>query len=237
MFIVNIASINIKILNKYPYIEKICSKYIINADNFAFTVSVTDDEISAEKTDPESKIGLPYFESIAIFRKIALKILEYNVFLMHGVLLETGDRGLLLCARSGVGKTTHAKNLVKYLGEENARIINGDKPWILVENGIPYGFGSPWCGKEGISVNKRIKVTDVCFIERAKENSVEKLPSEQIFVRIMNQVWYPNLMKYNRMLLFDLLEDMITKVNFYLIKCNTDLDSARVTCDAIIKRI
>ena len=58
----------------------------------------------------------------------AKKIIEYNGFLLHGVVAEVNNCGIVFLARSGVGKSTHAslwKELLKdkirgiYIGSKN----------------------------------------------------------------------------------------------------------------------
>ena len=73
MFVVRLAELNISIKNKYDYIKTMCSDYITDkkAD---FCVSASDEEIRAEGNGKNFDMG--YLESLAIYRKIAKKIME-----------------------------------------------------------------------------------------------------------------------------------------------------------------
>ena len=42
-------------------------------------------------------------------------------------------------------------------------------------NGKIYGYGTPWCGKEGISQNRRVEITDILMIRRGEDNSATSL--------------------------------------------------------------
>ncbi len=55
MFNLKMADFNILIKNKYPYIEKMCKDYITADKDFDFFISVSDEEISAEKTEDLSQ--------------------------------------------------------------------------------------------------------------------------------------------------------------------------------------
>ena len=92
MFTIRLAQLNICIDNKYPYIEDICRDYIADTTAIDYTVSVTDEEIKAEGT--EGEYSPQYLETLAIYRKIANKIIEYDGFLMHGVVMSVDNIGI-----------------------------------------------------------------------------------------------------------------------------------------------
>ncbi|MBR2973398.1 MAG: hypothetical protein IKC41_04195, partial [Clostridia bacterium] len=115
MFVVCLAELNIAIENKYDYIKEMCRDYI--TENKAdFCVSASDEEINAESKGTCFDKG--YLESLAIYRKIAEKITQYNGFLLHGVAFEAKNCGIAFLAKSGVGKTTHAKLWKEMLNNE-----------------------------------------------------------------------------------------------------------------------
>ena len=123
MFNICLADVVVGIDNKYEYIRDMCRDYISSAPSI-FTVSATDVEIERENPD-----GFPYpseyLETLAIYRKISEKLADFDAFLMHGVLMDVEGHGILLCAESGTGKSTHAALWQRLLGER-LRIINGD---------------------------------------------------------------------------------------------------------------
>ena len=146
MFVVRLAELNIEIKNKYDYIKDMCHDYI-TAGKADFCVSASDEEISAEGKGTSFDKG--YLESLAIYRKIAEKIIEYNGFLLHGVAFEANKCGIAFLAKSGVGKSTHAR-LWKELLKNKMTIINGDKPLVRIIDEKIFAYGSAWAGKEKI---------------------------------------------------------------------------------------
>jgi len=222
MFNARLAELNICIENKHPYIENMCRDYITDAPA-DFTVSVTDEEIIAE--DKEGGCSAGYLESLAIYRKIANKIIEYDGFLMHGVVLSVDDKGVIFCAKSGTGKTTHSMLWKKLLGER-CEIINGDKPLVRIKDDRVYAYGTPWAGKEGINKNARVELKKVCFIQRGTENEIMSCAKKDALGHFMTQVFIPEdgMLTLKTM---DLIDRFIRKTDIYILKCNMDISAAK----------
>ena len=230
MFNIRVADVVCAIDNKYDYIEKMCRKYTTDAPA-AYTFSVTDDEIMAEN---DSNEGFPpeYLETLAIYRKLNDKLAPLNVFLIHGVLMDADGHGILLCAESGTGKTTHSSLWLRLLGER-CRIINGDKPLIRVIDGIPYGYGTPWCGKENININDKVVLTDICFLERSQDNFASELPLSAVTPKLFPALHLPDGESSTHVL--DSINAMAKKIKFWRIGCNMDISAAETVYNAIMK--
>ena len=229
MFNIRVADIVIEIDNKYKYIEKMCRDYITD-EPAVFSVSVTDEEIMFE--DMENQNFPPqYLETLAIYRKITAKASGFGIFLMHGVLMDVDGHGLLLCAESGTGKTTHS-NLWRELLGERLRIINGDKPLIRLCDGTPYGYGTPWCGKEQINENDRTRLYDICFIKRAKENSTKELQRSEVIANLLPAVHIPDGAGAGQVL--ETLDAVSKNIRFWEISCNMDISAAETAYKAIM---
>ncbi|MBQ6698083.1 MAG: hypothetical protein IJN09_03495 [Oscillospiraceae bacterium] len=232
MFNIKIADIVIGIENKYEYIREMCRDYITE-EAAEFCISVTDEEIMRE--DEVEKTGFPafYLETLAIYRKIADRMPEYGGFLMHGVLMSAEDRGILLTAESGTGKSTHAALWMQLPGVR-CEIINGDKPLLRIIDGCVYAYGTPWCGKEGIHKNARVVLTDICFLERGKENSICNVDKGEIMQNLLPSIHIPQGDGVIAML--DAIDTMARLVNFRRIKCNMDISAAETAYNEIIKK-
>ena len=165
-------------------------------------------------------------ESLIIYKKIAEKIEAYDGFLAHGVLADAHGIGCLFLGKSGVGKTTHAL-LWKTLLKENFHIINGDKPLIRCIDGKFYGYGTPWAGKENIHQNKKIAIENLCFIQRATENSCAFLSKEEALKQMYVRTYFPRDPE-KRMAVIEKLDCFISNVNCYLISCTPQIEAARI---------
>ncbi len=230
MFILRMADFNIRIENKFPYIEEMCKDYIIESGEIDFSVSVNKEEVMAEATEGCGHVG--YLESLAVYRKIAEEIIERDGFLLHGVVLETEGKGVAFCARSGTGKSTHANLWLKLLGEK-CTVINGDKPLIRIKDGKAVAYGTPWCGKEGINKNTSVVLSGICFLKRGEKNEVEEIPKNEVFPNLTTQIYIPqNGLKMVKTL--DLIDTFVKGTSFYILKCNMDIEAARVAYDKVI---
>lgn len=230
MIRLKLAGFVVEIENRYDYIEKMCRDYITEEEPL-FKISVTDYEIMKEATE---EIDFPpYLETLAVYRKIAEKMPDFNGVLMHGVVLKVKNRGIMLCAKSGVGKTTHMLLWKKLLGDE-CEIINGDKPLIRILGDEVYAFGTPWCGKEGFNKNASAEITDICFIERSEENFVTDVPKSEVLQRIMNQIYIPGG-SLEMIKTLDILDIILKKARCKTIHCNKEISAAKIAYDEIFK--
>ena len=229
IFYIKLAELIIRIENKYDYLEKLCAKYVTSQNNADFSVCVTDEEIMAESGDTDFSKG--YLESLAVYRKIAEIIPLYNGFLMHGVVIEAANKGIIFCAKSGIGKSTHAMLWKKYLGDK-CEIINGDKPIIRVIEGKVYAYGTPWCGKEGYNINKGVAISSVCFLKRSKTNKINDITKNEAFFSVFMQIHIP---KGKKAEVLDLVDLFIKNTDFYLTECNMDIEAAKIASERLLK--
>ena len=230
MFNIKIADTVIGIENKYEYIKHMCRDYL-TGEPALFSVSANDEEIMREDTG-EVSFPVYYLETLAIYRKISDALSDYNAFLMHGVLMNADGRGVLLVAESGTGKSTHAMLWLRLLGER-CRIINGDKPIIRIDSGIPYAYGTPWCGKEEINENSRVRLSDICFLSRGKENSAVPSEKSEVVAKLMPSIHIPRNGGLASVL--EAVDTMARNVRFWDIACNMDISAAETVYDAIMK--
>ena len=230
MINIRLAEINFCIENRFNYIEEMCSDYLTDgAPNVA--ISVTEEQIDAECADGQYDKG--YLESLAVYRQIAEKIIDYNGFLMHGVVLDVQGMGIAFLAKSGVGKSTHTTLWQEVLGERMT-IINGDKPLIRIIDGEIRAYGTPWAGKEKIQTNTFTLLNKICFIERAKENSCTEIPKGQVLEKLLSQIYRPKN-GLRLAITIELIEKVIEKCKFYAIRCNKEIQAAQVAIDTLLE--
>lgn len=233
MFILELAKIKIKINNRYPYLERQCTDYIVDSTDYDFEVFVTDDELDQERKQAEKNFSDGYIESISMYRKICVQLPSYNCILMHSAVIKVNEKAFGFCAKSGTGKTTHTKLWKQLLGDEMS-YVNGDKPLIRIIDNIPYAFGTPWNGKENYGANTFAKLHAIAFIERSLTNSITPLNKNEILPRIIHQILLPKDEK-NLSLTFDTLNSILNKINIYLLKCNMELEAAKIAYNQMIK--
>ena len=230
MFNLAIADLGIRIENKYPYVEDLCRGYISGKTETHFAINVTESEIDAEQDGDVTHRG--YLESLAVYRKIAEHLPDYDGFLMHGVLLDVDGLGIAFLAKSGVGKSTHMKLWKELLGDR-VTVINGDKPPVRIIGGEAYAYGTPWAGKEYLHTNASVKLKKICFIERAEENECVRLDKSEIFEKLIVQI-YRSKNPVHTLKTLDLVAALIEQTEFFKIKCNTDLSAAKIASEVVL---
>lgn len=146
MFCVKIAEVLVAVENSYAFTERLCADYIVNVapDECSFSVSATPEEIAAENSE-EGTFSPAYCESLALYRKICTRMLDYDAFLLHAAVVSHAGRGFAFAAKSGTGKSTHVAQWMRALGDD-VTVVNGDKPilrWQSGEGGEAKGAGEP----------------------------------------------------------------------------------------------
>ena len=128
MFCVQIAGVLVAIENRYAFTERLCADYIVDVspDECDFSVSATAEEIAAENND-EDAFSPAYCESLALYRKMCTRMLDYDAFLFHAAVVSYAGRGYAFAAKSGTGKSTHVAQWMHALGDR-VTVVNGDKP-------------------------------------------------------------------------------------------------------------
>lgn len=146
MFCVKLAGVLVAVEARYAFTERLCADYIVNVapDECSFSVSATPEEIAAENSD-EGTFSPAYCESLALYRKICTRMLDYDAFLLHAAVVSYGGCGFAFAAKSGTGKSTHVAQWMRALGDD-VTVVNGDKPilrWQSGEGGEAKGAGAP----------------------------------------------------------------------------------------------
>lgn len=231
MFCVKIADVPIQIDNRFDDVYIMCRDYLTN-DEPMVSISVNDDEIEFERRFSDFDYSVGMFEATAVYRKISLKLLQFDAFLFHSAVIEFDGRAYAFAAKSGVGKSTHIRLWQECFGDR-VKIINGDKPIMREINGQIYAYGTPWCGKEGYNINTKAPLGGVCFLERGESNHIEKMNAVSALGRIYSQIIMPkDKDKCDRML--SLLDDFVTNVPFYRLHCTISQDAVRVAHDMMV---
>ncbi|MDO5560477.1 MAG: hypothetical protein Q4F95_12915 [Oscillospiraceae bacterium] len=189
MFTIQLAQHYFCIDNRYQYIQKLCHNYI-TGDIDIPPVRVSSQEIEYENRD-KKKYHPGYLESLAVYRKICTRLISDNIILFHCSALKIDGEAVLFTAPSGTGKSTHAALWRQCFGDR-VRIINDDKPLIMLDNDKALVYGTPWSGKHGLDNNESAPVSAVFFLEQAKDNSCIRISPQDAYPVILNQTFRPD---------------------------------------------
>lgn len=231
MALYSIAGFIIDIENKYDYTTDLCRKYACDAGEPIMRFEASEEEIELEVKRTNGEFSRGYCESICIYRKFGMELTSHNAFVMHASTFSIDGKGYAITAPSGTGKSTHTRMLHRYLGKR-MDIINGDKPIIRLKDGVPYACGSPWCGKENWSKNRCAPLEGIVFIERSKENFIEKLDKKTAARQIMHQIFRPSDMERLSKTL-SLVNEMIEYTSTWRLGCDISEEAARLSYKTI----
>ena len=161
-------------------------------------------------------------------------LITHTGFLLHSSAVVYEDKAYLFSAPSGTGKSTHTGLWLKEF--KGAEILNDDKPAIrILEDGI-YVYGTPWSGKTDLSLNRKVKLQGIAFLERGEENKISPMPSMKALENLLNQTVRPGERSLAGLLL-DHLSALITRVPIYQFSCNMDPEAAHVSYETMSKGI
>lgn len=158
----------------------------------------------------------------------------HHTMLIHASTIMKGDYGYPFIAESGTGKSTHSALWLTHI--ENCQLMNDDNPIIrIMEDGLPYIYGSPWSGKTPCYRNIKAKLGAVTRIERAPKNSIERLAPVQAFASVLpacsSMKWDATI--YNH--LCDAVSRIIETTPIFTLYCLPDEEAAQI-CHKTIAR-
>ena len=159
-------------------------------------------------------------------------LIHHDGILLHSSAVILDGKAYLFSANSGTGKSTHTALWLKAF--PGAEILNDDKPAIRFLNDGIYVYGTPWSGKTDLNLNKKVPLQGIAFLERGTENVISPMHSMKALENLLNQTVRPGE-KECASKLFDLLDQLISRVPIYKLTCNMNEEAAHVSYEAMSK--
>ena len=230
-FIVGLADKYIEINSVYDELKNFFKDYLVNDVTPDFSVSLSKEDILAEQeATSENQFSPAYLETLALLRKLAEILPSHNRILMHGASISYNEHAYLFTAPSGTGKSTHIRLWKKYLGDD-VKIVNGDKPFISLEN-EPMIYGSPWAGKENWHRNCKMPLKGICFVQRGTANSIRRIEASECLSLLFKQVYLP-ADTLAAGLTLELVDTLIKKVPLYVLTCDMSEEAVKCSFEAL----
>ena len=185
------ANVNVSVTAIHSTVQSFCSGYETDGP-VDFTIDTNQKDIDFERSRADHPgYSDAYLETLAVYRKIAEKMPEYDTFLFHGSAVAVDEEAYIFTAKSGTGKSTHARLWREMLGDR-AVMVNDDKPLIRVHpDGTAAVYGTPWDGKHHQSSNIAVPVRAICILERAKENGIREITKTEALPMLLQQAYRP----------------------------------------------
>ena len=225
---------NALLINSFNESTKLYCVDFLTDEEPDYTITMTEEDLKNESSNSNDGHVYVNEEISALYRKIADLLVENNVIVFHSSAISVDGNGFLITARSGVGKSTHAKLLSEYI-DDSFKYINDDKPLLKVEDNNVTIYSSPWNGKERRGNNISAPLRAIIFLNRGETNTYRKIDNkEEIYIRMLSQIYLPKE-KSKREKALKIVDLLLKNVNFYEINVNKDLESAKMTYERIIK--
>lgn len=229
-----IANKVVEINSMYNEVHDYCYDYITDEEvDYYINIEYSDIEYEREKQNDKNtnkKYTDMYLEILAVYRKIAEKMIDYDTILFHGSAIAVDGEAYIFTAKSGTGKSTHTKLWRECFGDK-VTMINDDKPLLKISDRVIV-YGTPYDGKHRLSENISAPLNSICIITRSKNNHIEKITKEKAYPMLIQQTYRSNNPK-NMKKTFELIDKLIDKVDLYLLECNMDLDAAKIAYEGM----
>ncbi len=154
---------------------------------------------------------------------------------LHGSAIAYKGEGVIFSAPSGTGKSTHTALWKQCFGEDVVH-VNDDKPALRFENGKVLMYGAPWSGKTDLNANVCVPLKAVVFVQRAEENSIERLSLTDALGHIRNELVQPYHDEKVGEKLVDVMIALAQSVPVYRLQCNMDPQAAMVARRGIFEK-
>ena len=229
-----IAEHDIAIESHYPAVQRLCEDYRTDAEP-ELTLSVTTEELEAIRQENEECFpegGDPvildpdYIELALIYKKLAERAPYWDTVMLHGSAVAVDGACYVFCAKSGTGKSTHARLWRQLLGER-AVMVNDDKPLVHIRpDGSADVYGTPWDGKHRLNTNTHVPLKAICILERSDTNTIRPITKSEAWPMLLQQFYRPYDAEAMEKTM-DLIGRLQTR--FYRLGCNMELQAAELS--------
>ena len=214
-FTITLAGVTGEIMSEYRLSPAMYAAFRSEGEP-RFQITLTDDDI--DFTDALRGGKTAGVRAPLMLRKAADALLPFDVLLMHGAVVAIEGGAYMFTAVSGTGKTTQIESWLERLPE--AYVVNGDKPFIrFSDDAPPMACGSPWAGKEQMYTNTMVPLRAIALLERAEDNSIERISFAEAFPTLLQQTYRPKEPERMRQTL-NLMQRLNPAVSFWRFHCN-----------------
>lgn len=225
-----IADLDVNYAPQYPMLFSRSEKYKIPYDPEALQLEIPQDWVDdVRENNPHLDDGtIEYMLTGSAYYRALLPL---GGMMLHASAVVVDDAAYLFSAPSGTGKSTHTSLWLQKFGDR-AYILNDDKPALRVYDDGVFAFGTPFSGKFDISVNKRIPLRGIAFIERSESNSITRKTEKEALYALLNQTIRPQEVEQYVDLL-RVIRRILTQIPIYTLCCNMLPDAADVAYQAM----
>ncbi len=102
--------------------------------------------------------------------------------LVHSAGCAIGEDGIVFCGKSGAGKSTISKQLIK---NNNIKLLSDDRIIIYKHQETLFMAGTPWPGEAGIAANKSVPLKSLQFLHKSSDNRIERISVNEALKQLL----------------------------------------------------
>jgi hypothetical protein len=235
-FTIELAGHRVAVNAQYLSTPNFCRDYLTEGKPDV-SVTVSRDDIASElekierdgdiiKRIPPRTYSDAYLEVEAVNRKIAEKLVDFNIQLFHGSAIAVDGQCYIFTAKSGTGKSTHTRLWRELLGDR-ALMVNDDKPLLQVTDHGVIVHGTPWNGKHNLGSNVSVPLKAICILERDETNHISQITAKEALPMLLQQC-YRSSDPEKLLKTLSLVDDLLHQVELYRLGCNMEPEAALV---------
>lgn len=179
-------------------------------------------------------VSTGYIEATEIAAFAGGALLPYNRAVFHAVAFTWQDRGYLLTAPSGTGKTTQYA-LWKTLYGSEVQMINGDKPALSFEGERITIHPTPWAGKENMSQMRTAPLAGIVLLEQAQTDEIRLLQPTEAIARIFCQFMIPAEQTEEAVAVAAMTDRLLRETPVWLFRNRGLRDGTKICRDALLQ--
>lgn len=168
----------------------------------------------------------------ALWMGLGLMVAPYDTVAIHSSCIVYQGKAVLFLGESGTGKSTHTRLWQEHI--EGTTLLNDDSPFLRVEEGKVWAYGSPWSGKTPCYKQERYEVTACVRLSQAPYNKIQKLPILQAYGAIHPSC--PPAFAYDGALydhISRFISHLLSTVPVYHLACLPDREAALLSFSTI----
>ena len=168
----------------------------------------------------------------ALWLGLGMMVAPHGTVAIHSSCVVYGDKAVLFLGESGTGKSTHSRLWLENI--EGAFLMNDDSPFLRVEDGKVWAYGSPWSGKTPCYRQERYELKACVRLSQGPSNHITKLGVLQAYGAIHPSC--PPQFAYDGELydhVSNFIDGLLSAVDFYHLSCLPDKDAAMLSFRSI----
>ena len=164
----------------------------------------------------------------AMWIGVGLMFAPYNIVAIHGSCVVCRGKAVLFLGESGTGKSTHTRLWQEYV--EGSFLLNDDSPFLRIEEGRVWAYGSPWSGKTPCYRQERYELKGCVRLSQAPHNQMKRLSILPAYGAVhpscppafaCDEVLYDHIS--------DFISGLLSTVPCYHLECLPDRDAAMLS--------